>query len=278
MKQPRHHTVEVKFAPDVTPTKVKVGSDRSLQFEDEGGVITPESGTWHFAYDRKNKPQPKELGRLELDPNELHSDSLLVLRKYDALIAVDTNTKKIRGESVSVGCAVQGTTNYDNLPQVTGSYWPTACFEFRNATLPPERVLWEMILRGVERSESYSGIRSVGVIVDSELDALSKLNAQSESIRGSFHVPAKCELLYASADKGTEWLGYHMIRTCDRIASCALEAIEATADLDSSLIKSKGDAYERYRLWKIAATKDQDTVSVSVSPSDDVAATGWRLA
>jgi len=278
MKQPRHHTVEVKFAPGVTPTKVVVGPNRELEFEDSDGVITPEAATYHFAYDRKNKPQPKELGRLELEPSTLHSDSLLVFRKYDSLIAVDTNTKQIRDESVSVGCAVQGTMNFDNLPQVTGSYWPTACVEFRNATMPPERILWEMILRGVERSKSYGSVGSIGVIVDSELDALSNLNCQSEPIRGSFYVPAKCELIYASADKGTEWFGYHMIKTCDRIASCALDAIESAAALDSGLRTSRGSVYERFRTWKLSLSKNQNTVSVDVSPSTNWEETGWNPA
>jgi len=274
MKKPRHITIEVKFAPDVAPTKLVVGPNREVRFEDGKGEIIPESGVWVFAYDRNNKPLPKKLGMLELDPAMLHSDYLMVFQKYDGVIAIDTNTKQIRGGRVSVGCAVQGTLNFDNLPQVTGSYWPTACFEFRNSTIPPERVLWEMILRGVERSESYKTISSVGVIVDSELGAISGLNSRSKPVRGSFYVPEKCELIYASADKGTEWLGYHMIKTCDKIASCALGAIESDASLDSGLLISRGNVYEKYRAWRISLSKQQNNVSVSVSPPPSIEATG----
>ncbi len=278
MKQPRHQSVHVKFAPGVTPTKVVVGPNRQLQFEDDDGVITPESGTWHFSYDRKNKPQPKELGRLELEPSQLNSEPLLVLQKYDSIIAVDTNTKLIRGERVSVGCAVQGTLNFDNLHHIIGSYWPTACIELRNATLSPERILWEMVLGGVERSDVYNSVRSIGVIVDSELGALADLNRRSEPIRGSFYVPAKCELIYASADKGTEWLGHHMIKLCDRIASYALKEIESDAALDSGLSTSRGDIYKKLRPWKLSLSKNKNIVSVDISPSIAWRETGWNPA
>ena len=278
MKQPRRRNVEVKFAPDLTPTKVVVGSNGQLQFEDNEGGITPESGTWHFSYDRKNKPQPKELGRVELEPSTLHSNSVLVLQKYDSIIAVDTNTKTIRGERVSVRCVVQGALEFDNFPQFTCLYRPTACLEFRNSAQAPERILWEMVLRGVECSEAYGSVRSIGVIVDSELGALADLNCQRAPILGSFYVPAKCELIYASADKGTEWLGYHMIKTCDRIASCALNAIESDAVLDSGLSTSRGNVYEKLRIWKLSLSKNQNTVSVDVSPSTDWKGAGWNPA
>ncbi len=80
MKKPRHRTIEAKFAPDVTPTKLVVGPNREVRFEDGKGEIIPESGVWNFAYDRNNKPLPKKLGMLELDPAMLHSDSLMVFQ------------------------------------------------------------------------------------------------------------------------------------------------------------------------------------------------------
>ena len=277
MKQPRHHTLKFQFDPSIKPTGFRIGADRSLQFEDENGQISPKSATWHFAYDRKNKPQPKELGRLPLNPTEIHFETWMALKQFDSLLAVDTNTKLIRGEKVSVGCVVQAELDYDNLPHIRGSFRPTACLEIRNARFSPERILWEFVLVGVERSVSYESINSLGLFVDSELGALSELNDRKESIRGTFFVPSRCQLLYASADRGTEWIGYHMIRTCDRVASCALKAIEVDATLDASLNTSTGNVYERYRPWDVNLSKHNDTVSITVRPSDTVPPS-WKRA
>ncbi len=263
-KRSRYRELRLRFNPDAMPTHFTFGGDGTLTFKTDDGIVTPISADWTFGFDRSTKR--KVLGRVPLIPGSLNSNDGMVLKQFDQLLAVDTNTRTIRSETVSVGCVVEVRADYSAIPEVRYSVSPAACVEIRSPKHPPERILWEYVLRGVEMSNDYPSISSLGLLVDSELDALPALNKREESILRDFFVPLKCSLLYASADKGTEWLGYHLIRTCDRVASAALDAIAADPSLDSALKIARCQLFERYRSWDIDTSKVGNTVSVIVSP------------
>ena len=265
-KQPRFHELKVQFPEGVIPSEIVVTSEMNVVFKDESGAITPLTARLKYAYERTKKPLPKVLEQAPLDPKLLCADATAALGRYDYILAIDTNTKEINGEKISVGCIVRCKLDLSKLPEFHASVWPDACVEVRNTRVPPEQLFWEVVLRGVEGNASYNEMGSVGVIVDSELGRLEDINTRSKPIRSDFFLPQKCQLVYASADKGTEWLGYHLIKLCDKVASFVLQKLETNPPSEQSLQKSTSGLHDQFRYWNIRTTKKGRDTFMEVSP------------
>lgn len=250
--------------PGVTPTSMQVSPEGVVQFRDGSGPITPLEASWTFGFDRERKARPKALGRLALSPDRIVFDTLDVLTRFDTLVAVDTNSKVIRGTRVAVGTVVRCSLDASTRPRVSGSFYCDACLEFRDFTDNAEAIMWQLVLAGIAKALS-SASASVGVFVDSELDLLPRMNSREVPIRGNFFVPEGCELLYASSDSGTEFLGHHLIRTCDRVARATLDRIEQEPALDQDLTTA-GGVFGHYREWDIAHSMTSQGVSIVTSP------------
>lgn len=266
-KQPRFHELEMKFEKDDIPSEIIISSDMDISFRDDTGKsISPISSALSFAFQKTQKPQSKILGRTVLDPDLICVDVTKALGQYDQILAVDTNTKEINGEIISVCCVVKCQLDLSESPKFTANAWPDACIEVRNITEAPERLFWEVVLRGIVKSEGYEKLGSVAIVVDSELGRLDDMNNRTEAIRADYMLPEKCSLIYASADKGREWIGYHLIKLCDRVASIVLEGLENNPPPDNSLTNSSTDFVDRFRYWDVLTTKKDKNVHIKVSP------------
>jgi len=59
----------------------------------------------------------------------------------------------------------------------------------------------------------------VGIVVDSELDALTEWNARTRPLYGDALLPVNFGLVYASADKRRDSQLNNIMSCCDRLAS-----------------------------------------------------------
>jgi hypothetical protein len=103
---------------------------------------------------------------------------------------------------------------------------PRLCFFFKQG-MNPERYGWMKAIDGLIQWDEYNPNFRYGVIVDSELDILPKINAREEPIFDSFYLPGNMSLIYASADSGRESFYNVLIKATDQIAAASLaKAIE----------------------------------------------------
>ncbi|WNO10378.1 hypothetical protein [Teredinibacter sp. KSP-S5-2] len=179
-----------------------------------------------------------------LDPNRQFLD-------YDHLIAVDTNTKKVCGSTVSITAAYHLIIQNHDSGKASCAGSVLALFEAWNVKEKPENIGWWQVLQGIEkRPQNFLG--SIGFIVDSDLDNHNKFNLREMPIVGDYFLPTNVHLMYASDQGGSEYLSSKMIKYCHDLASDLFK--------EENLVMNTGDLrqgvdglYSHFRQWDTEA-------------------------
>jgi hypothetical protein len=227
-------------------TGMNQGDDGTFTFYGEHGeVIHPVRIEVGSAYIRGNK-KPKTLTRVPCNPESIQTDPNRLLAKFDFLFAVDTNTKQIGAVKVSVSAA-----HHIWDIRVTKDRWDVKCtpqnpFEFHDSSDLPEKVGWWEIIQRIQ-VHGFKG--EVGLIVDSDMDQLTEINARSRPLVGNFHLPDGIELIYGCGDRGTqEYITNAAISHCDRVSRSYIHRVEQEQCSGQYFpIKAQEIMYARYR-------------------------------
>ncbi len=223
-RKPRHHDWCLQFPPDLPgPTQIVLSPDGTVSFRRDAEHIVPTNGTAEMAYDRERKGR-KVLSRIPLDPKEMYTDPNLALTTFDTLYAVDTNTKRMGNNRVSVGCAAQVKLNKAN-GGVEFSVSHDLAIELWNLQGNPEAAMWQYVLETAASSPFFRQSKSLALVVDSELGRINDFNTQSRPIVNDFWLPDRWHVIYASADKPNECVANSLIALCDRLATRILDCI-----------------------------------------------------
>lgn len=73
---------------------------------------------------------------------------------------------------------------------------------------------------------SFSHVKNIPIIVDSDLDKLPLYNSRELPIIDGYYLSERFSLVYASADGGSEYFPNKLIRICDKQAIKALNQIK----------------------------------------------------
>lgn len=246
-RKPRISEVRVDFGRDQALSGMKAADDGTLTFFGESGeAVKPaliEIGT---VYSRPKGP--KVLTRLRSEASRIQLDPNLALLRFPFVFAVDTNTMQIEGKAVSmtVPCLIRNIEigrerwNAKLVPQDT--------FEFHEATVSAERIGWHHIITNIVAHPDI--VRPIAVVVDCDLDHLTKFNARTEPILGDYYLPDGLELIYGCGDRGTEeYIANAAIADCDRVASMLLLKV-CESGISNGYFPSTEPLYTRYRYWK----------------------------
>jgi len=169
----------------------------------------------------------KVIHRVAAEPGAVHYDPTTALMRFATLVAVDTNTQEVdRGERISVTANVIVTNvRYDNESPRSwhAVYIDTNSFVWLNTNAPPEVTGWiNTIIECVKAKIPMP----VGLIVDSELERLKRINQRAEPIVYDWLLLSGFEFVYASADRGgTENVGNMMMARCEKRARAVLRAV-----------------------------------------------------
>lgn len=87
----------------------------------------------------------------------------------------------------------------------------------------PERYGWKKFIETIVRADDFNPEFIYGIVVDSELGLLPKINAREEPVFEDYFLPPNVSLIYGSADTGDDYFYNQLIRSTDRVASSALE-------------------------------------------------------
>jgi hypothetical protein len=147
-------------------------------------------------------------------------------KNFDYLFSIDTNTKVINGERLSVCVSYQ-------VPQRLSSYTkdipfhPFLCFEINSVAkdVNPEVIGWHIIIKQIMSCPGYSLDHRLGLIVDSEKDVHDNFNTRKAPYYAGILLPQNMSFVYASSDGGKD-LPNLMISYCEKVAKRALEYFE----------------------------------------------------
>ncbi len=86
----------------------------------------------------------------------------------------------------------------------------------------PERYGWAKVIEATLRYEKYNKEWKYGIVVDSDLDELPKINSGEDTVNDNLYLPDNMSLIYASADVGKEHFLNKLIKATDMVASKTL--------------------------------------------------------
>lgn len=174
-------------------------------------------------YSREGK-QPKVLRMIKSSTDGVIS-FLPETVAYDRYLAIDTSYKTFENyllcatSCLSIEQNISGPMMKDE--QCSILVWPRLIFSAKLGT-KPERYGWMKVINSLLKSSLYNADRSYGVIVDSDLDDLQKINSRENSIIADFYVPKNISLIYASADTGMDNMFNKLIQQADQVAKKSL--------------------------------------------------------
>lgn len=174
--------------PEADPSKTKI----KRSYTKESGKV-------------KNLTQFSPEGATYLNPD------FGVVDEFDRLVAIDTNTREINGNRVSITTAyitdVDLNVGIKKVPfsnLVVYASWGHKC--------DAEKLGWYLVMRNKLRPKK--GDLRLGIVVDAHLDEHGKINRREIPFFSRFLLPSKFSLVYAS-DAAKEGLPNQMLRYCE---------------------------------------------------------------
>jgi hypothetical protein len=149
---------------------------------------------------------------------------------FDLIISIDTNTRVIQSERISVSgvvhCVLKHTANlnsyYADFP------WHGAVL-FRNcpSDLSPEKFGWMTVMQRINR-EPVNKLKRFAIITDHDLDNHISYNSKKTAIFKSFYLPENFTVMYGRGDGPNQNLLNYLIKQCDKESTDVLRIIEQT--------------------------------------------------
>ena len=158
---------------------------------------------------------------------------------FDVFWAIDTNTKRVGGEEVSISCILECYAHLAEPTRVDVAFRKYANIVFRNCPEgAAERYGWYWLIKAITSNPRYGGSLRIGVITDHDLARHSEYNAGELPIHGQMYLPPNFTLMYATSDAGKENVLNTLIMKCNTDATGILRQLEETgrATIDSTTI------------------------------------------
>ena len=178
-----------------------------------------------------------------------------VVKSFDYLVAIDTNTKKepIEGFIVSACVAYNIQEDIKLKEYGTLSYLCSYVMLDPAGSLKPEPLGWYLTI-SKRIDPKRIGNKKIGVIVDSELGKIPQINSRAVPLFENYKLPDQLSLIYSSSDK-SDHLGNQMIKFCDRAAKDILSKV--TPEAIKSLDLASADKFGSTFVFEITPRRDQ---------------------
>jgi hypothetical protein len=154
-----------------------------------------------------------------------------LLKNFDYLVAVDTNTRTINTRNVSVTAVV--TFKEASPPPGARAYWKLDvpfCWEFIDLrTDKIENLGWIAALEQLYAAGHVAEGTRIGMIVDSDLGNIPAFNDRTLLVFEQSVLPAGVQLIYASADSGSENVINRVLQSAHDASKQVLDAISVGA-------------------------------------------------
>ena len=192
---------------------VYIGSDRPFhQIRGSGTTITlPDDGHpyWIFhqrQYERASKPKPIYVLFQFFGSLSISLDPYVELRRYDQVFAIDTNSRRQQ--------AVTSAMEAFRHPR-SGGFGIRNLFTepFSPSSSSPEREAWKAF---IDTHDSGPHLKHC-LVVDSDLGALTRINAKEEPLFQEAMLPSNWQLNYATSDVSDDFPTVRMMIACEKL-------------------------------------------------------------
>jgi len=228
---------------------IKMFSDGTFKLLNNGLPLTPENAYHEINYN-KGKGS-KILNKIPLNPNQLLNDPNLALKNFDLIFAIDTNTKLVNGEIISISCIVLCKLTQSKNNATIAEYAPIHFLEFKNIKQNAENIAWMKSIQLITTNPFYNPKLKIGFVIDSDLGNLPAYNKRTAPIYADFYLPQNIELIYASADVGKEFIVNKLISLCDKEAKKLLEDRSLNKISNKNLQEVNNEPYTHFGFWDI---------------------------
>jgi hypothetical protein len=221
-KTPRHPTLLIGHAKKFQG--VTIDSEGQVWVQIESGIIQKADAVLsHTGYTKKDGKEKL----LTSIPNKVALDIPLYLgTQYDRFYAIDTNTRQIKSDRISVATIYECYTRKINQQQLDLFYRNAGNLIFKNAPKGlEEKFSWKHSIDLLCSSKNYKTEMRIGIITDHDADNHSTFNSGTSPIIGRFYLPKNFTLLYARSDAGTENIMNWLLGKCEKNAKAILDAL-----------------------------------------------------
>lgn len=230
LKKNRTTTVRWRFSGPPWPNHARIYPDGRIGLYRDHEALVPTDTSMLTWYGRAKKR--KVVNDLAMEPHAratINLNDLLV--GYTTLIAIDTNTRVIRHERVSIAGVVM--TNIQRRGNRGFALLRRHAYSFRSLPAGEEELYgWKYLFDLVEADGRYRRQASIGIIVDAHLDRIARFNRREEPILPGRFLPINVTLLYATADAGgSDYAPNRMMKDCDAMARLTLDALETSMEI-----------------------------------------------
>ncbi len=231
----------------VAANGLRISPTGSVELLKDGVPLVPVDAYHDVNFDREKGP--KIINKTPLDPSKLIIKPNIALEIFDRIFAIDTNTKVVNGEIISVTCIVLCKLTRDRNKLLIAEFAPIHCLEFRNIQELAENIVWMKAIKLIITNPSYNMNLKFGIIVDSDLGNIPSYNNRSKPIYSDFYLPQNIELIYASTDVGKEYLANKLISLCEKDATKLLRDIILNKVSNENLHEVNNEPYTHFRFW-----------------------------
>lgn len=245
-KKPRMTEMRVAFDGPVTIAEMSPPGEVIQFIGVDRKVLVPSHIEIGQVYDRNNGKRPKVVSRVLADPFTIEPDLNKSLGRFSSILAVDTNTREIRGHRVSVAVVCHVTDIVVATGEWSAKVHAQHSLEFRYPREPPEHIGWLFAMHMIAASPIP---RPVGLVVDSDLDGLTAMNKRERPFMSNQILPDGITLIYASSDTGKDLIGNKAIGICDADARRILRMIETGYGTVRPIAVPSSLPCEHMRIW-----------------------------
>jgi hypothetical protein len=232
-KKPRHHILSIEF-----DSPIEIGGADTFEFEisNSNQVIcyknserVPLKNIYDKSYYERLSGKHKVLNETSIVHNPIILNEYEQLKCYNAIFAIDTNTKFLGQNRMSVCSIFQCECYYRGEKDIGFSVYRIGNLAAKN--LPDkleEKMAIVNLIYTIVTLQEYNDSLKIAIITDHDLENIKKYNNRELPIINDFYLPENFLLIYATADAGKENVFNKLISLCDKEASKVLKNLEAT--------------------------------------------------
>jgi len=247
-KKSRHPIISPSFDKHVEIAGFDLTNGVFSFLDANGDKLIPETVTIGDGYQR-DSGKAKVINQVEVSGDNINLNPNDRLHSYDWLFAIDTNKKDYNGISISLACSAFIDIELEELKSIDGvmkQNWDAKmvvqdAYVFSNPKINPELIGWQELTNRIIRTDAYNDKLRIGIIVDSELGELKKINRRERPLVGNAFLPGNFEFVYASSDVGQEYPHNKCLKLCDTTANTAWKYLIKNHEIIDNMVKDTNE-------------------------------------
>lgn len=219
----------------------------------------------HSAHYDRQSGKEKVLYSIPSNGNSGHLNQRAQLNKdFDFLFAVDTNTRKFKDRRLSICVSFVVPNSLDHYNTIINiSPFLVIAINDVSPKVNPELIGWHLTIEKIIANSAYNKNQRIGIIVDSELGKLPRINKREIHYYREKYLPENIQFIYASAEKGGEYFTNKMIRSCEIIATKIFDCLQED-DTGLTFQESDDDLFEGYRFIPVRSKPSESNYEVRI--------------